>query len=230
MILGLISLTWANCKGEVPVLRVRFNGVVQIWNKDESHGAFLKLKIDIFSSLILFFDPRWKKGLESIKGASPYVTVAPSVSLKLTLCPLTRGQWSRDITPWNKNQCTNLFYTHLDVWSFISQLVSTKESISQEISKCHKSVKWTLKPVVWVSFFIMPPSDAAIWPVFIFPLPHWWLVCKNDNNTWNGNLDDLTFHIHRNVEDFISNTYIHSWKWSSMISELRSRNWMIALL
>ena len=68
-----------------------------------------------------------------------------------------------------------------------SVLVSTKESISQEISKCHKSVKWTLKPVVWVSFFVMPPSDAAIWPVFIFALPHWWLVCKNDINTWNGN-------------------------------------------
>ena len=54
--------------------------------------------------------------------------------------------------------------------------VSTKESISQEWSFCCMG-----------QFFLMPPSDAAIWPVFIFTLPHWWLVCKYDINTWNGN-------------------------------------------
>ena len=45
---------------------------------------------------------------------------------------------------------------------------------------------------------------------FHFPIATLMTRLQKRHQHMKWKLDDLTFHVHRNVEDFISNTYIHS--------------------
>lgn len=74
------------------------------------------------------------------------------------------------------------------------------------------SQKWQLSfeaCVVWVSFFYVTIRCSYL-TGFHFPIATLMTRLQKRHQHMKWKLDDLTFHVHRNVEDFISNTYIHS--------------------